>query len=418
MKQTMAATGAPPQAAASAHAVGAKHRFYVRFYRRMRQHRVYPAVVWSKGLGGGGVGGPVTLRAVIPGALVAPAEQMLDVSDARATATFYVTPVARGRLPEARIEVVARGSVVQTIRMPMRSTTQRLTWLLAFLTVALPAFLLYTTVYHKLQGFLPRVPNQQIMGGRAEENAAEPKEAIQEPKKEEPKQPPNNPVPGQQPITQVPSQDWLFQTAIGLIQAPGDVQKDEKSPKKDSTPPPAKPDDDKKEAPTKAKTDAKDAEQPPTSDKKEGIEEKKPETPAGGGPKEKKKAPGGKKGGGRQPKVVDVPPPEDLEPPANHSRVPTGVQRPGMPGEILEREILRHVPEVPYTLREQYPRIPMVTTYAAFYLGMGYDLLCALELEYLTFWVTVVMAALTLVSLITHRSVRGRRAGEPLTLPA
>src|SRR5207253_1356997 len=126
---------------------------------RMKLQRVYPAVVEARPVGGGqrnGAGAPVLLRPIIPGALVVPAELTLDTAQAGARATFYVTPLAKGRLPGARLEVRRQDALVQEIRLPMRATTQRLTWLLALLTVLLPVVLLNVTRYHKLQGTVRR----------------------------------------------------------------------------------------------------------------------------------------------------------------------------------------------------------------------------------------------------------------------
>jgi hypothetical protein len=68
------------------------------------------------------------------GAQVVPAEQTLEPGgDGRVT--FNVTPIARGWLRGERLEVLQGGRKVQEIRLPCKATTQRLTWLLLFLTI-------------------------------------------------------------------------------------------------------------------------------------------------------------------------------------------------------------------------------------------------------------------------------------------
>jgi hypothetical protein len=98
----------------------------------MRPNRVYPVVVGWRG--GARPAAPVTVRLVIAGAQVVPAEQTLEPGgDGRVT--FYVTPLARGWMRGERLEVLQDGRKVQEIRLPCKATTQRLTWLLLLLTV-------------------------------------------------------------------------------------------------------------------------------------------------------------------------------------------------------------------------------------------------------------------------------------------
>jgi hypothetical protein len=98
----------------------------------MRPNRVYPVVVsWR---GGARAAAPVTVRLVMAGAQVVPAEQILEPGgDGRVT--FYVTPISRGWLRGERLEVLQDGRKVQEIRLPCKATTQRLTWLLLLLTI-------------------------------------------------------------------------------------------------------------------------------------------------------------------------------------------------------------------------------------------------------------------------------------------
>jgi hypothetical protein len=98
----------------------------------MRPNRVYPVVVsWR---GGARAAAPVTVRLLMAGAQVVPAEQILEPGgDGRVT--FYVTPIARGWMRGERLEVLQDGRKVQEIRLPCKATTQRLTWLLLLLTI-------------------------------------------------------------------------------------------------------------------------------------------------------------------------------------------------------------------------------------------------------------------------------------------
>src|SRR5271163_2498335 len=75
---------------------------------RMKPQRVYTLIVTTS-KAAKETTEPVVLRPIIPGALVTPAEQKLDASRAGDKATFAVTPLARGRLPAPRIEVVQGG---------------------------------------------------------------------------------------------------------------------------------------------------------------------------------------------------------------------------------------------------------------------------------------------------------------------
>ncbi|MCC6417443.1 MAG: hypothetical protein IT429_04265 [Gemmataceae bacterium] len=130
-------TAAPERTAASARdasLAAETPQVQVRYYRRMRPHRVYPFVVSWKGRGRGSH--PVILRLVVGGAQVVPFEQTLDPGDANARAIFFVTPLVKGHLRGERLEVVQQGRKVQEVRLPCRATTQRKTWFLLALTVA------------------------------------------------------------------------------------------------------------------------------------------------------------------------------------------------------------------------------------------------------------------------------------------
>jgi hypothetical protein len=104
----------------------------VRYYRRMKPNRVYPVVVSWRGSARAAT--PITVRLVMAGAQVVPAEQTLEPGgDGRVT--FYVTPIARDWMRGERLEVLQDGRKVQEIRLPCKATTQRLTWLLLLLTI-------------------------------------------------------------------------------------------------------------------------------------------------------------------------------------------------------------------------------------------------------------------------------------------
>src|SRR5260370_7151799 len=72
-------------------------------------------------------GSVVVVRPVIAGALVVPPEQRLDTSAAGNQVTFHVTPLARGRLPNAPVEVQAAGQPPQHDFIPTKPKTHHLT---------------------------------------------------------------------------------------------------------------------------------------------------------------------------------------------------------------------------------------------------------------------------------------------------
>jgi hypothetical protein len=129
---------APRRAAATESAPSC--RLKVRYYSTMRRNKTYPLVIEPASQGGSSVppGTPaVVVRPIIPGALVVPGEQKVDLARPGGPTTFYVTPLAKGKLPNAHVEVHAAGQPVQEIGLKMRARTQRLTWLLLVLTVGL-----------------------------------------------------------------------------------------------------------------------------------------------------------------------------------------------------------------------------------------------------------------------------------------
>src|SRR5262249_3567896 len=134
---------------ASAASKGQRTNLKVRFYARMKPQRVYPLVVEVPGRSRtatpGGLGEAVTVRPLIPGAVVVPAEQTLDVSKPGNKATFQVTALARGRFPNSCVEVSQPGRPKQTIPIGVRGVTQRRTWVLLGLAVLIPALLFFIT---------------------------------------------------------------------------------------------------------------------------------------------------------------------------------------------------------------------------------------------------------------------------------
>ncbi len=329
-------------------------RVVAKFYRRMKPQRVFPLVVELQGTAGGS-GGPVFIHPFIPGAHVIPAEQSLDPAAAKSKATFYVTPHAKGALRGARLDVFQQGRLVQEIPLAMRTATQRLTWVLALLTVLVPAFLLYFTVYHPLKGY-------------------------------------------------------KFATRAVPLEAPpaGEPEKLNQPPKEDGGPAKGK-DGGLAEAEEEAEDDPSAA----TLVQNRGGSQKKE-------PSDAQKPRGGRGGA----------PPGDVVP-LNYRL--QSVQFPQDPGEVLEDQINRHVPDKitlswpesssdaeqpaepppePWTISLAFTR-----TISSF-LGTAYTYACNMIDMHLSFWVGIGLLGLTVASAVTHRSARGRRRGKPLVLAA
>jgi hypothetical protein len=110
----------------------------------MRPNKVYPVTVGTKGRFDSA---PLTLRLVVAGAQVVPAEQPFDLSNPGETVTFYVTPLAKGYLRGERLEVLQDGVKIQEFRMPSRTCTQRPTLGWLFLSLFIPWLLLHFLVY-------------------------------------------------------------------------------------------------------------------------------------------------------------------------------------------------------------------------------------------------------------------------------
>lgn len=327
----------------------------VRYYRRMKPQRIYAFVVEVKNAPAAFVARPV-----LPGAIVTPTEGTLDAG----RVTFHVTPLARGRLAGARVEFWHGGRVVQSVALPARVVTQRLTWLLAFLALFVPAFLLYVTS--------PRRPAENVQrlrlipfvpdGGKREAPRAEPPAA---PGRFQPPQPK-----GPAPMTRRPADAGL----LALARPENDDDEKDKPRKKDE---PKAADDDGKRGEQKAPVE--------DPEPRLGIIPPRPAPP--GGPA----APPG-------PEAPRLYLPPTLQP---------------MPGEALRNDILQHVPELPEDFLAENPWCPPVTHRLAHAAGVVYDYAHALRSDYMSFWVFVIFLCFTTLSLVTHRSVRGRRAGKP-----
>src|SRR2546421_107070 len=113
-------------------AVGPK--LQVRYFKRMKPHRVYSLVVEvpkskRRDEDEKERGSVVVVRPIIAGAQVQPAEQRFEAAPGNQI-IFYVTPLARGRLPRARLEVFAPNQPPEVIGLKMKAKTQRLALLL------------------------------------------------------------------------------------------------------------------------------------------------------------------------------------------------------------------------------------------------------------------------------------------------
>jgi hypothetical protein len=304
----------------------------VRFYSKMNLQRVYPLVVEVPRASGKAAPAssvdPVVVRPVIPGAFVVPAEQRLDVSKPGAQVTFQVTPLARGRLPGARLELHQPGQAVQTLPLGMKTVTQRMTWVLLALTFLLPLGLLWAH-YNPIKGNVPR--EMKVFDPNAPRPLAPPGQpggGGVPPGGAPPMVPPGGAGgPGGQ-VGAAGNNGKPPTSALGGRAAPPGAGNDDK--KRDGDQPPAPAGDDKK-PPTcgddgqnelavaddkKPDDDKKPADDKKADDKKSGDDDKKP-TPAGGD--DKKPAAGDDK----KDEKKDTPP----APPGG--RQPPGAGRPG-----------------------------------------------------------------------------------------
>jgi hypothetical protein len=127
----------------------------VRYWKKMRMNKVYPFVVSWVGAGRDG-GEPIAVRLVMAGAQVVPAELTMDPNEPRGTATFYVTPLARGGLRGEKVEVLHQGKKIQEIRMPCHVTSQASTVVWLVLAFLLPWLMMHFFMYSPI-GYKPPV---------------------------------------------------------------------------------------------------------------------------------------------------------------------------------------------------------------------------------------------------------------------
>jgi hypothetical protein len=90
--------------------------------------------------------GTFQVRPVVPGCQVVPGELSLDPSNP-VPGTFHLTPLATGRLPHARLELVRGGLRLPDCPLPLRSVTPTLVRRLALLAVLVPTLFLYLACY-------------------------------------------------------------------------------------------------------------------------------------------------------------------------------------------------------------------------------------------------------------------------------
>jgi hypothetical protein len=136
----------------------------IRYYGVMRPQRVYSLVVEVDDplQADGGKGGVVVVRPVIAGAQVVPAEQRLDVSTRGNQITFHVTPLARGKLPEARLDVFSPGQPVQEAALPLKVKSGRLALILLVLAFVMPFLLKAITVGDwRMQGKVLQIASEK-----------------------------------------------------------------------------------------------------------------------------------------------------------------------------------------------------------------------------------------------------------------
>ncbi len=184
------AMSAPPRPAA-AHTVPKRPEntlspLRIVYYRRMRLQHVYTFKIgWSGKETRPPAGAkPVTLRLLMAGAQVIPAEQTLDPAKPDASVSFHVTPLAKGHLRGERLEVLIDDRKVQEVRLRSSVTSQRLTLVLLALTFLVPWFLLHYCKYSMLAprngkefAMMVRTPGA-LLDARVKENVPEVPEFI------------------------------------------------------------------------------------------------------------------------------------------------------------------------------------------------------------------------------------------------
>jgi hypothetical protein len=124
----------------------------ISYYRRMLRGKLYPLDVTigeegakrpAAGQGGSSATGPtIQVQPVVPGAQVSP--PAADVAtNPGSRVRFWVLPLNRGKLPDARVEFRDQGRLLSNEPLRMKSGTRRLAWFFLLLAIALPAWALY-----------------------------------------------------------------------------------------------------------------------------------------------------------------------------------------------------------------------------------------------------------------------------------
>jgi len=116
----------------------------------MRPNKVYPFTV----SGSAGGAASVTVRLIIAGAQVVPAELPIDAGNAKEKVTFYVTPLAKGPLRGERLEVLQDGRKIQELHLACMVCTLRPTLIWLMLAFIIPWAILHYLVYAPI-GFQP-----------------------------------------------------------------------------------------------------------------------------------------------------------------------------------------------------------------------------------------------------------------------
>jgi hypothetical protein len=114
----------------------------VHYFRRMRTGKLHRLVVKIEPEGGAPSAAtlgattqtPVTIQPIIPGAIITPTMSEVPLRSG-GEAVFYVMPLALGKLPEARLELVITGKRFTNAMLPMRANSGWLPRLLLVLTV-------------------------------------------------------------------------------------------------------------------------------------------------------------------------------------------------------------------------------------------------------------------------------------------
>jgi len=128
---------------------GTSYRPVIKYYKRMRLGGAYRLSVALRRVDESKPAArlatsPVRVRPVIAGAVVTPGER--DVEPGRSTpAEFGVTPLARGKLRGASVQLYQDGRLLQEVPLAMKGTRQTWTWVLLGLTIAVP--LLFKPVF-------------------------------------------------------------------------------------------------------------------------------------------------------------------------------------------------------------------------------------------------------------------------------